>query len=69
MNNKELNEILGTVSETTGEETLTTMNVKVSYQEKSEIDIAFKCQSRIDSKPAFFRLLLKEGLKAWKKSV
>ena len=65
--NKELQEIIGgTVSE---EETLTTMNVKVSYQEKSEIDIAFKCQSRINSKPAFFRLLLREGLKAWKKSV
>ena len=67
MNNKELNEILGTV--VSEEETLTTMNVKVSYQEKSEIDIAFKCQSRINSKPAFFRLLLREGLKAWKKSV
>lgn len=65
----ELNELIGNTASEESTDTLTTMNVKVSYAEKSEIDIAFKCQSAIDSKPFFFRLLMKKGLETWKKEV
>lgn len=67
--NNELNELLGNTVSDENNDTLTTMNVKVSYAEKSEIDIAFKCQSEINSKPYFFRLLIKKGLEAWKNGI